>query len=341
MVSRYEEYLDFNKDVHGRFTAASSLAYQHKFLQKPLVNLWGLELKKIIKTYYPALKYNPPCYQFQPTFDIDHAQAFLNKGYGRQIGAFFRHLKNKDFESLILQIRTNLRLQKDPYSCFEYIQKIHHQYNLKPIYFWLIGDYGRFDKNISPKNKHFQKLIRDHAEMYPVGIHPSYRSNLHQDIVDKEIHRLEKLTKIRTFRSRQHYLKLSLPSSYSRLVNLSIREDYTMGYASMPGFRASIAQAFPWFDLSQNCVQNLEIFPFQLMDVTFNSYLNMSPDTAIKSATKIINATREVGGQFISIWHNSSLCEAWQWKDWRRVYESILLEATDSKNPSQVPTSKF
>ena len=43
LLSRYEEYLPFNKDRHGRFTASESLAYQNDFLQQPLVNLWSLQ----------------------------------------------------------------------------------------------------------------------------------------------------------------------------------------------------------------------------------------------------------------------------------------------------------
>ncbi len=328
LVSRYEEYLDFKEDKHGRFSATSSLAYQYNFLEQPLVNLWALEIKKLILSYYPRFQFRSTSYQFQPTLDIDHAYAFLKKGWWRQTGAFFRNLKNKDTESLSLQLKTGLRLQQDPYFCFDYISHIHQQYSLNPIFFWLIGDYGTYDKNISHNNKYFRQLVHLHAQQYPCGIHPSYRSNQSQDLLDKEIHRLEKITKLRTFRSRQHFLKLKLPTSYRRLINLGIQQDYSMGYASQPGFRASIAQSFPWFDLEQNKVQGLEIIPFQLMDVTLNTYLELTPDKAIESAIKIIKTTRNVNGHLVSIWHNSSLCEAWQWKGWRRVYEALLAEAT-------------
>ena len=40
MVSRYEEYLPFVPDQHGRFTSSSSLASKHNFVLKPVVNEW-------------------------------------------------------------------------------------------------------------------------------------------------------------------------------------------------------------------------------------------------------------------------------------------------------------
>ena len=39
LVSRYEEYLPFVKDIHQRFQAENSLAYKNDFLQKPVINI--------------------------------------------------------------------------------------------------------------------------------------------------------------------------------------------------------------------------------------------------------------------------------------------------------------
>jgi len=292
LVSRYEEYLDFTSDKFGRFSAKNSQAYQNGFLQQPLVNLWSLKIK---------------------TF--------------RQTAAFGKNLIHLDTETLSLQLKTWLRLKKDPYDTFSYLEALDSEYQLTPIYFWLLGDYGPYDKNIHYKNKSIQQLIQANIQKYSVGIHPSFGSNQDQDIVDKEIHRLEKITAQRIKKSRQHFLMLTLPKTYERLINLEIEEDYSMGYAQHLGFRASIANSFYWYNLKTEKKTNLQIFPFQLMDVTFNSYLKLSPKEVLEQAHPIIQNTKEVGGHLISIWHNSSVCEAWQWKEWRTVYEGIIKEA--------------
>lgn len=327
LVSRYEEYQLFTPDQHGRFSATSSVAYMNRFLQQPLVNLWALELKKLLLQYYPALNFVASTYKYTPTYDIDHAYAFLNKGIFRQTGAFINNIMQSKWESLQLQLKTWFRLKKDPFYTFDYLQQLDQKFKLHPIYFWLLGDHGTYDKNIHPENPRFQQLIQHNAQLYPIGIHPSFGSSVHQDIVDKEIHRLEKITQGRIMRSRQHFLILRFPDTYQRLINLGIQEDYSMGYAQHLGFRASIATPFFWYNLKEETTTTLQIFPFQLMDVTFNSYLQISPKEVLNAVSSVINNTKKVNGHLISIWHNSSLSEAWEWKGWRKVYEEIIEQA--------------
>ena len=41
--------------------------------------------------------------------------------------------------------------QKDPFDSFDWMDQLHQQFDLRPIYFFLISDKtGKYDKNISP-----------------------------------------------------------------------------------------------------------------------------------------------------------------------------------------------
>lgn len=96
-------------------------------------------------------------------------------------------------------------------------------------------------KNLSHTNSNVATLIKRIADFSLVGIYPSFASNLKVDILKEEVSRLENIQKREVLFSRQHFLKLSLPATYNRLLSLGIYEDYTMGYASALGFRAGIA----------------------------------------------------------------------------------------------------
>lgn len=327
LVSRYEEYLPFDADQFGRFSANNSQAYKHGFLQQPLVNLWAQRIKRLLQQHYPYLEYHSPSYQYTPTYDIDYAYAFLNKGWLRQGAAFAKNLLRLDRTTLVAQIKTWLRLQKDPYYTFDYLDSLDSTYQIHPIYFWLVGDYGTYDKNIHHSNKHFRELIQTKSQTHPIGIHPSFGSNRNQAITKKELYRLRDITQQSIQKSRQHFLMLQFPKTYSELAQLGIQEDYTMGYAQQLGFRASIAHPFYWYNLETEECTELQVFPFQLMDVTLNTYLNLTPKEAIKQAHQIIEQTKQVKGHLISIWHNNSFCEQAPWKGWRAVYEAILQEA--------------
>jgi hypothetical protein len=64
MISRYEEYLPHIRDQYDRFEAESSIAYVHKFLEKPIVNYWVQKLKKILASEFPQLIFKEPKYNF-------------------------------------------------------------------------------------------------------------------------------------------------------------------------------------------------------------------------------------------------------------------------------------
>jgi len=66
------------------------------------------------------------------------------------------------------------------------------------------------------------------------------------------------------------------------------------------------------------------------MDGTLNQYLNLSPTKAIEKIKDIVEVTKKNNGTFVSLWHNSSLCECNEWKEWTIVYEKLLQIARDN-----------
>ena len=232
------------------------------------------------------------------------------------------------------RLKALANLNEDPFDIFEYLKTKHKPCQLQPIFFFLLGDYDEYDKNIDPEHPKLQELIKDLHLDYKIGIHPSYASN--QDIwkVREEMKRLENITHRTPKISRQHYLKLHLPSTYQKLIKCGIEADYSMGYASTIGFRAGVACSFMWYDLEREERTNLRIHPFQLMDVTLKEYMNLSPQEASKEIEQIIQTTRHYGGTFISLWHNSSFSKIGDWEEWKVVYERLLIMANVSiSNP--------
>ncbi|MGH1334598.1 MAG: polysaccharide deacetylase family protein [Aureispira sp.] len=328
LVSRYEEYLPFEADQWGRFPVTSSIAFQQGFLEQPLVNQWAWDWAKHLQHFYPSLDFQPRPYQFTPSYDIDHAYAFAFKPWWRQTAAWARNLWQRDKESLQLRYATRQDSKADPYAVYPYLQQLAEHYQQQPLFFWLLGDYGPHDKNLPPHLPVMQELIRTQTNYGTAGIHPSFGSNASFEQLEKETKRLQDILQQPIEQSRQHYLRLHLPSTYQNLIKLGIHKDYSMGYARALGFRASMATPFTWYDLEKEAATNLVIYPFAVMDVTLNSYLQLTPAQAIEALLPLIKQSKAVHGHFIPIWHNSSLCEAWQWKGWRKVYEALLEAAS-------------
>ncbi|HOI33358.1 MAG TPA: hypothetical protein PLC47_11360, partial [Bacteroidales bacterium] len=100
LVSRYEEYLPFVRDQHGRFDAASSVLFELKVLDKPIVNLWIIQLEKRLKEVFPGIEIRRKSYRFIPTYDIDAAWAYQHKGLIRTMGAYMKDLVKADFSEM-------------------------------------------------------------------------------------------------------------------------------------------------------------------------------------------------------------------------------------------------
>ncbi len=333
LLSRYEEYTTLKEsfDQHGRFKASHSTASNYHFLDLPLVDLWLDKFLERVKLLFPDLSYSEKKFRFLPTFDVDLAWAYRERPLFRQLAGITRDILKGRWKALQERQKVIRGLSPDPFDTFEALKTMHRSYDFTPIFFFLLGDPGRYDRNISPDNEQLQVLIRDLQKDYRVGIHPSYRSHRDSRILIEEIERLKKIGHAPVTDSRFHFLKFKLPESYRRLIDAGIRHDYSMGYAGQPGFRASTALPFPWYDLEKEEMTDLMIHPFQVMDGTLKNYLKISPESAQKLVFKMMHNTAEAGGIFSTLWHNSSFSYIEGWERWAPLYEAILKRAATHK----------
>lgn len=332
LASRYEEYLPFAADSLGRFPAARSLAYQEGFLEQPLANQWALRLAGMLKQRFPELPIGYPEYRFMPTYDVDLAWAYLHRPFWLNLAGTLRDLATLRWGLVLERWACLLGKRPDPFDTFAYLRQLHRAEGLSALYFFLLGDYGRYDKNIPASNPALRKLVAWVADTRHVGLHPSYRSNFDEDQLPREVRRLKKITGENVLRSRQHFLMLRFPETYRRLAAQGIQEDYSMGYADAAGFRASMATPFPWYDLETEQLQPLTIYPFAAMDVTLHKYMALEPKQALGRLQQLCGSCRETGGLFITLWHNSSFAERHGWSGWREIYEEALAYARTSGN---------
>lgn len=323
LVTRYEEYLPYHADQFNRFPASESLAFKNQFLEEPIINQWCIILKNRLITMFPTLDFKTRSFKFISTIDIDNAYAHLHKGIVRTFLSGTQLLVMQP-SKLLQKINVLRRKIQDPYDNYEYLFKTHQTKNIETIYFILFSKYGKYDKNLNPKNKTLKSLVKKISSLYPVGLHPSYASNKNFEILKNEKAALESLMGKQITKSRQHFLKMKLPDTYENLAALGIEEDYSMGYPEKPGFRAGTCSPFNFFNLKTNQTGKLKIFPFAIMDVTFKDYLGESTSSALIKIKKIISSIQKVDGLFISLWHNESLNPSNDQFSWRYVYERML-----------------
>ncbi|MEJ7678807.1 MAG: hypothetical protein WKG06_13300 [Segetibacter sp.] len=137
----------------------------------------------------------------------------------------------------------------------------------------------------------------------------------------EEIQILEKITGKKITKSRQHYIRMTLPETYRRLAAAGITEDYSMGYGSINGFRASYCFPYKWYDLQKEEPTSLIIFPFCYMDANCYYEQHYSPVEALNEMAYYFKITKEVNGLLITIWHNHFLGTDKMFEGWRGIYK--------------------
>ena len=321
LITRYEEYLPQVRDQYGRFTPESSCLYHMGMLSKPIVDIWVIELAQRLHLEEGLAKRS---YQFQPTYDVDAAWAYLHKGFYRTAGAYARDFLSGDWDEIGRHNRVIFKHERDPFDSFDYQFQLQEEFHLKPIYFIHCGDYDTNDKSISIRKDAFRALIKTIGDYADVGIHPSFSSYLNPARIQMEVERLSSVLNREVTKSRQHFLRMTLPRSYQRLIELDIHDDYTMGYASQVGFRAGTATTFRFFDLESDMPTSLQIHPFAVMDGTLRDYLNLGVSESYKMITKVVDEVRKVKGTFIYLTHNETLGGEKRWAGWPEMYRKIL-----------------
>ena len=324
LLTRYEEYLPHKKDRYGRFDPEESAAFKGNFLDRPLINIWANQIKHILSNHFPNLHFPYVPFLFKPSINIDNAYSFKYKGAVRIVFSLVTLLLTLNFKKFYHRILIHLGLENDPYDTYEKQLNINKQYNVKPIYFILLGNNGKFDKNNSFKNKGYINLINRLEKEVEIGFHPSYHSCRSERQLEVEKHRLEKIIGRKVTKSRHHSIKIDLPITYQLLAKAGIKEDYSMGYPTKIGFRASTCTPFNFFDLQKNEESDLKINPFIIMDSTLKKYLHVKSKDVVTYLSPLVDAIKSTGGTFMFIFHNESMGGGKVWKNWGEVYERFI-----------------
>jgi len=330
LVTRYEEYLTLARDEHERFVAESSLAYKHNFLDLPVVDIWAHRLGVTLKLLYPDLIIPEKKYEYLLTVDVDQPFKYRGKGLFRNLGGLFIDLLKDNEPGNRFKCMTGR--MKDSYDTYAYINDKADQYKCPVLYFFTTGDRSRYDRNISPYKRCYKKLIRRLSKKNDVGLHSSYSSGNSPKLIIREKEKLENVVQQKITKIRQHYLFLTLPYTFQAVQDIGIREEYSLGHIREAGFRAGIARPFKFYDLATEAISPLTIVPFQYTDAAYQKYKRYDPSEAIESAGRLIKMTKEVGGLFVSVWHNTSLTDMGEWKGWRQLFEYTLKEQQKDTN---------
>jgi hypothetical protein len=337
LLSLYEEYGSTQLDVHHRFDHHHALLFRHQQLEVPLVDRWAYRLKAALeKTGGTADVFRLRSYRAIDTYDIDHPFRYRYKGFIKNGGGWLRDVGRRDFVAAGQRVAVLLHRSEDPYmQALQWIRET-QQKAQRPYYlFVLLGDEGRYGRGITHCPTDYYRYLREWNDGC-IGLHPSYRTSqatrpLTEALVEEK-QLLEEIVQRPVTVSRQHFLQMQVPDTFRALCQANICEDFTLAFAQAPGFRSGTAIPHDFYDLYRERQTGLLLRPTVMMDATLMVHLQLSPSRALEKIRMLIDACRQSGGDYVSLWHNSNLAGSPEKNPWIDVYLESHRYASSMEN---------
>ncbi|MEH6678945.1 MAG: polysaccharide deacetylase family protein [Sediminicola sp.] len=321
LLSRYEEYLPHVKDGHGRFPPNGSMAYQHTFLDVPVVDVWALKLLKRLKERFPDLSEAQKSFSHTSIIDVTTSHCYAHRGLVRSLAGILLDLASLRLKRIVERFRVWMDPSRDPYDNFFGLVALHKKYRTESMFFFQFAEYSTYDKNVSPNNNKFRHLIKSIADYSIVSLAASYSSFQDIALLKREKKELSQVLHRPIRHSRMRYNRVDIPTTYRNLVEAEFTDDFTMGYTHEIGFRAGTCTPFQFYDIPLEVAQPIKIHPFAVHDYALIKYGN--EQEILPKIQLLINRTKEVNGKFISIFSNENLGEP-NGTDWMGLYEKML-----------------
>jgi hypothetical protein len=303
-ISRLEEWQTFEGDAHQRFEAKNSILFQNKFHLKPVVDIWIEEFKTALQHFYTVITFPVKKFKAISTIDVDNLYAFKHKGFVRTSGAIAKDILKFDFKNLSARLKVLGGKQKDPFDIYESISEFCSKNNVPLLYFFLFKTGTEFDRTVNPNSPAFInvfKTLKNNKAF--IGLHPSYNSSVDEAMLKQEVSDFSKALGEPVNISRQHYLRFNIKTTPKYLLQNGIIADFTMGFASQPGFRAGTSQPFNYYNFATEQKTDLLFVPFCAMDGAYLVYDKITPEETLNSLLQLAAEVKKVKGLFITVYH--------------------------------------
>jgi hypothetical protein len=303
LLSRYEETLVSERDLHGRFQAKSSLLYKAGCLMRPLVDEYGSWLRAQLQSMGVGVQLPNTSLKITLTHDVD--EPFAHRSLKSLLGGIMRGETKTAWHNF------THALEQNSYYTFPWIvsQEAKLPFADKIYFMRMPLQPCQQDKPyVSYQSKDMRALVALlKKNKVQIGLHASYFSGENPQIIGREKMELETAIQQSITTNRYHFLRTCLADDMSYLADAGIKDDYTLAFADQVGFRLGTCRPVAFISPKTLRTSNLTLHPLTMMDATLFRYMQLSLDDAFKQACCLIETVRQYGGELVLLWHNTML----------------------------------
>jgi len=307
MLTRWEEYVNRNRDNHNRFPATESLAFKQGFLDRPIVNEYVEELKEMLLELDNSLSFKEKKFELVLTHDVDEIKMWKGWKHVSRV-ALGDILKRKSLSLALERFAEYFLIRKkkikDPFDRFDWLMDKSEAIGVKSRFYFMSGGVTEFDNRYKIKEqKELIKKIQKRGHI--IGIHPSYNAYNDFEQFKKEKELLENVAEQKIVEGREHYLRFEVPTTWQIWEDNNMEVDSTCGYADKEGFRCGTGDAFSVFNILSREKLKLKERPLIFMDDNHHTYNQFNTEESFDSIKKIINISKQYQSKMTLLFHNS------------------------------------
>ena len=333
----HEQHDRCGRDVHGRPETAQlpwsafsgevvfkehglEARHQHRWpwlevMWTVLFTEWGVDLPKGIT--------------FKPTIDVDVAYKHLGRSRLKTAGLYARDLLSGRWSLARERWAVRRGCVSDPYDTYGWLKEVHREENL----WWFILAADRtppYDIGLDPELSVLQHLVEAlswHPGASKVCWHPGYRAMDEVGWRRRERVRFEGWQGASSGLIRSHFLRSHPARDWVMWEQEGVQEDASLGWSRDVGFRAGVSRPFLAYDVQRDREMALTIHPIAVMDSALRVGLDLEASEAQDQMDRWMAVVAEVGGDWMSCWHNTSVSDSEEWVGWRATYLHMVQTA--------------
>jgi len=322
-LSRFEETLPGPRDVHGRLSASSSIAWQNGFLHRPIVDEYGLALEQALSILLPGWKPTARRLRVKLGHDVDEIGVpfSLRTVLGHTLRRKLPLGTLRDLVAPWTGIDTTYAM------LLRKLVDLSVEHGLDAAVYWKAAAPGPQEAGYDLRHKRIRSLVEAlRVQGIEMGVHPSYNTFESLERLQVEVSAVRELLGEHKIGGRQDFLRWN-PEAWVHWDELGLAYDATVGFADHIGFRAGTSYPYrPWL-LSKGREAHLLEIPLMAMDSTAQGYMKLSPEDAFRELLDCVRRCRTVGGVFSLLWHNTRLVG----RGYPAVYRKLLHELAGSE----------
>lgn len=302
-LGRWEELDTSSLDAHARFPSEASLAARKGFLERPIVDEWGVDIQETIARLIPPLPHERRVLRAMVSHDVDTVGIPVGKRAPFDLAFGYHKLVDACREVFAMFGMTDPTFIRWTIA----VAQVAREAGLQTAVYWMAAKRSARDAGYDVFDLRVKRAMVRLCELdVEQGFHASYETFRQPELLAKELSLLRKATTAEIRGGRQHFLRWA-PVTWHHWEACGLQYDSSLGFADQIGFRAGTCWPYrPWL-LEEDREANVVEIPLIVMDGTLTKYMQLEADAALSRVGALVARAREVGGVFTLLWHNTSL----------------------------------